>query len=134
MNDQPSIILFDGVCNLCAWAVCFIIERDPQARFRFAPLQSDAGRQLLTKHALDRTCLDSFVLIEAGKAHIESSAALRVSRHLSGAWPAFYLFILMPRALRDPIYRFIAQHRYRWFGSADSCLMPTPELRARFLN
>lgn len=132
VNDQPPIILFDGVCNLCAWAVRFIIERDPHALFRFAPLQSEAGQQLLAHHALERTSLDSFVLIEDGKAHTESTAALCVARHLSGAWPAFYPFIIMPRALRDPLYRFIARHRYRWFGKADSCLMPG--LRARFLG
>lgn len=130
---SPPLILFDGVCNLCAWAVRFIIERDPAGVFRFAPLQSDLGQRLLTEHGLDPTSLDSFVLIEDGTAHKESSAALRVARRLSGAWPLFYAAIILPRFLRDPLYRFIARNRYRWFGKQDSCLMPTPELRVRFL-
>lgn len=131
--DLPPLILFDGVCNLCAWAVRFIIERDPQGVFRFASLQSDLGKELLTKHGLATDSMDSFVLIEDGVASTESTAALRVSRHLSGAWPVCYAGIILPRFLRDPAYRFIARNRYRWFGRQDSCMMPTPELRARFL-
>jgi predicted DCC family thiol-disulfide oxidoreductase YuxK len=131
--SQP-LILFDGVCNLCAWAVRFIIERDPQQRFKFASLQGEIGQRLLQEQGLKTDSLDSFVLIENGVACSESTAALRVARHLSGAWPLFSVFLVLPRWLRDPIYRFIAKNRYRWFGKQDSCLMPTPELRARFLD
>lgn len=133
MNNQPPIILFDGVCNLCAWSVRFIIERDPRAVFRFATLQSETGQQLLAQQGLDRSCMDSFVLIEDGRSHTESSAALRVARHLSGAWPLCFVFIILPRFVRDPLYRFIARHRYRWFGKNESCLVPTPEIKNRFL-
>ena len=132
-NPQP-IILFDGVCNLCAWAVRFIIERDPRAVFRFAALQSDAGQKLLVEHGLERGSMDSFVLVENGRAHLESSAALHVACHLAGAWPLCFAFIILPRMVRDPLYRVIARNRYRWFGKTDSCMMPTPELRARFLD
>ena len=130
--DHP-IILFDGVCNLCAWAVRFIIERDPRAVFRFASLQSDIGQQLLIDHQLDPTNMDSFILVEDAKAYEQSTAALQVSRHLSGAWPAFYVFIALPRLVRDPIYRLIARNRYRWFGKQETCMVPNPALRARFL-
>ena len=131
--DLPPLILFDGVCNLCAWAVRFIIERDPKGVFRFASLQSDLGKELLTKHGLATDSMDSFVLIEGGTAFTESTAALRVAQRLSGAWPLCSAALIFPRCLRDPAYRFIARNRYRWFGKQDSCMMPTPELRARFL-
>lgn len=134
MSNPPPIILFDGVCNLCAWAVRFIIERDPHELFRFAALQSETGQKLLAQHGLNRNSMDSFVLIENDRARTESSAALRVARHLSGAWPLSFAFTILPCAVRDPLYRFIARNRYRWFGKMDSCLMPTPELRARFLD
>jgi predicted DCC family thiol-disulfide oxidoreductase YuxK len=132
--SSPPLILFDGVCHLCAWAVRFIIERDRRAVFRFAPLQSDTGRQLLAKHGIDPSRTDSFVLIEDGRAHIESTAALRVARRLGGAWPLCYAGIILPRWLRDPVYRWIARNRYRWFGRDYACMMPTPEIRARFLD
>ncbi len=86
------------------------------------------------QHGLDPTSLDSFVLVEEGRAYRESTAALRVARRLRGLWPLCYAAILLPRFLRDPIYRFIARNRYRWFGKKDTCMIPTPELRARFLD
>jgi predicted DCC family thiol-disulfide oxidoreductase YuxK len=128
------IVLFDGVCNLCAWAVRFIIERDPKGYFHFASLQSDLGRRLLAEHEIDPTNTDSFVLIENGLACTESTAALRVARKLTLPWPLFFAGIILPPFVRDPIYRFIARHRYQWFGKQDSCMIPTPELRARFLE
>jgi predicted DCC family thiol-disulfide oxidoreductase YuxK len=131
---REPIILFDGVCNLCAWAVRFIIERDPKGYFHFAPLQSDVGRSLLVEHEIDPANTDSFVLVENGLACTESTAALRVARKLSLPWPAFYAGIILPPFVRDPIYRFIARNRYRWFGKQDSCMIPTPELRARFVE
>ncbi len=128
------LILFDGVCNLCAWSVRFIIEHDPRTVFRFAALQSDLGRQLMIQHGLDPEAMNSFVLIQNDKAHTESSAALHVARKLTWPWSWAYAFILLPKPFRDAVYRFISRHRYRWFGRADSCLMPTPELRARFVD
>jgi predicted DCC family thiol-disulfide oxidoreductase YuxK len=128
------LILFDGVCNLCAWSVRFIIERDPKAIFHFAALQSDLGQKLMTEHGLDPEALSSFVLIQNGIAHTESSAALHVARQLTWPWSWAYILIVLPKPLRDAVYRFISRNRYRWFGQADSCLMPTPELRARFVE
>jgi predicted DCC family thiol-disulfide oxidoreductase YuxK len=136
MPPNPSghpVILFDGVCNLCAWAVRFIIERDPCAVFRLTSLQSETGQRLLKEHGLDTLNMTSFVLIEDGHAFTESSAALRVARRLRGPWPLCYAAIALPRWLRDPVYRFIARRRYRWFGKADTCMLPSPEIRARFL-
>lgn len=135
-TDLPTgpVVLFDGVCNLCAWAVQFIIERDPRGIFRFASLQSDTGRRLMAQHGLDPSQLDTFVLVEDGRAYTKSTAALKVSRHLSGLWSICHICIILPHFVRDPIYRFIARNRYRWFGKKDSCLMPTPELRAKFLG
>jgi predicted DCC family thiol-disulfide oxidoreductase YuxK len=136
MNDAPTtirgqgIILFDGVCNLCNGAVTFIIDRDRDAYFTFAPLQSDTARELLGEEA-ER--LESIVLVEDGKHYTESTAALRIARRLRGPWPLLYGFIIVPRGLRDRVYRFIAANRYRWFGKTDSCRLPTPELRKRFL-
>ena len=134
MSDSPPLILFDGVCNLCAWAVRFIIKRDPRGTFRFTALQSELGQRLLAQHHIDPASTDSFVLIEDGAAYTESTAALRVARRLRGAWPLCFAAIILPRFVRDPVYRFIARQRYRWFGKQNSCLVPTAELRARFLD
>lgn len=131
--DSP-LILFDGVCNLCAWAVQFIIARDPRGVFRFASLQSPLGQKIMQEHGLAPGQLDSFVLVEEGVAYTESTAALKVSKKLDGAWPLCYTAIILPRVVRDPVYRFIARNRYRWFGRKDACMIPTPELRARFLE
>ncbi len=132
MTNQP-IILFDGVCNLCNASVQFIIQRDPQARFKFAALQSAVGEELLKRHAIAGDSLDSIVLVEAGKVYAESEAALRIGRHLSGLWSVLYWGIVIPRPIRNGIYRWIARNRYRWFGQQESCMLPTKELRARFL-
>ena len=128
------IVLFDGVCNLCAWAVQFIVARDRRERFRFASLQSELGQRLVAQHCPGLTTLSTFVLIEDGQGYMESSAALRVARHLDGLWPLCYGAIILPRFLRDAAYRFIAQRRYRWFGRQDACMIPSPELRRRFLS
>ncbi len=134
MPSDPPIILFDGVCNLCAWSVQFIIKRDPHRIFRFASLQSETGRAIMRQHGLDETSLDSFVLVENGCAWRESDAALRVCRHLPWPWRWLPLCLMIPRILRDPVYQFIARNRYRWFGKSDTCMMPTSEMRGRFLE
>lgn len=133
MGETAPIVLFDGVCNLCSGSVQFLLKRDPEGRFRFASLQSDAGRRLMAEHGLDVEALNSVVLIEGGRAWQESSAALRIARHLPGAWKLLRVFAAVPRPLRDAVYRWIARNRYRWFGKAETCWLPTPELKARFL-
>ncbi len=130
------MILFDGVCNLCSGVVRFIVKRDPKGVFRFASLQSDAGKRLLRDHGVEPSAgdPDTVVLVDHGRVFVRSTAALRIAYRLGGAYKVvFWLGLLWPRFLRDFVYDFIARHRYRWFGKKDSCMVPTPELRARFL-
>ena len=133
-NRHNAVILFDGVCNLCQAAVQFVIARDPQAYFTFASLQSPAGQQLLAAHGLTHEVCDSVVLIEGTHHWTESDAALRIVPHLTGWWPLLAWLTFLPRPLRNGVYRYVARQRYRWFGRHDTCLLPTPELRQRFLD
>lgn len=132
MSDNPTI-LFDGVCNFCNGAVNFTIRRDGKKIIRFAPLQSDAGAALAAKHGVNAGDMSSFLLVENGKLYSRSTAALRVCRYLNAGWPLLYAFIVVPRFVRDGIYNWIAKNRYKWFGERDSCMIPTPDVRARFL-
>jgi predicted DCC family thiol-disulfide oxidoreductase YuxK len=125
-GDRP-VVLFDGVCNLCNGVVRFIIARDPSARFRFAPLQWPVAG------AAPGTA-DSIVLVEAGKRYTRSTAALRIARGLRFPWPLLYALVLTPRPLRDAVYDWVARHRYGWFGKRAACMVPTPEIRGRFLE
>lgn len=134
MSQPHPIILFDGVCNLCNASVNFVIDRDPDARFRFGALQSDAGRALLSRHAMDDRWLDSIVLVEEEGVYTASDAALRIAVHLKGAWGLMRIFRIVPRPIRDAVYNWIARNRYHWFGKEDACRLPTPELRARFID
>jgi len=133
MEQQP-IILFDGVCNFCNSAVNFTLKRNKKANIRFAPLQSEAGQKLLQQYNLPVKDMESFVFIENGKAYQRSTAALKVCRYLRGLWPLSYGLIIVPRFIRDGIYNWIAKNRYKWFGVQQSCMIPTPEVRARFLD
>lgn len=132
--ETQSIILFDGVCNFCNGSVNFIIERDSRNRFKFAPLQSDAGQGLLSQHGLNSLDLDSVVLIEDNQTFMRSTAALRVAKHLDGWWSWFSMFLIVPAPIRDFFYKLFAKYRYKLFGKTEACMMPTPELRARFLS
>jgi predicted DCC family thiol-disulfide oxidoreductase YuxK len=133
-ESAHPILLFDGVCNLCNGSVQFIIRRDPKARFRFASLQSEAGQRYLDELRIDRQAVDSVILIEGDRWSKEGDAALRIARLLPGPWKALTVFRLLPRPLRDRLYRLVARNRYRWFGKRESCWLPTPELRGRFLD
>ena len=130
-----AVILFDGVCNLCHGAVRFVIARDPRERFRFASLQSEAGRELLRNHGLSEE-VTSIVLIEDGdRVSLRSTAALRIARRLRRGWPlCWWLFAWVPGFLRDAVYNWIARSRYRWFGKKDECPLPDPALAHRFLG
>ena len=129
-----AVVLFDGVCNLCNGAVNFIIDRDPDGYFRFAPLQSDVAEQLLAGTDAADAPLDTIVLVEDGAAYVRSTAALRIARRLSGLWPLLSAFLVVPRPLRDAVYDWIAANRYRWFGRREQCRVPTPGLKDRFLE
>jgi len=129
-----AIVLFDGVCNLCNGAVAFIIARDRRAQFGFASLQSDAGRRLLRELSGDDALPDTFVLVEDGRMFTQSTAALRIARRLGFPWSLAALLTVLPRAIRDGAYRLVARNRYRWFGKRETCMMPTADLRRRFLE
>ncbi|MBC7890313.1 MAG: thiol-disulfide oxidoreductase DCC family protein [Ferruginibacter sp.] len=133
MNGKPTI-LFDGVCNFCNSAVNFIIQRDKKALIKFAALQSGAGQKLLKQFNLPTTVFNSFIFIEEGMIYSQSAAALRLCRYLTALWPLLYGFIIVPKFIRDSIYRWIAKNRYKWFGKREQCMVPTPELRNRFLQ
>ena len=133
MGATDPVILFDGVCNLCNSSVLFIIKRDPKAKFKFASLQSEFGKSHLEKFGLPVTELNSVLLIKDGKLFQKSNAALEIAKQLGGGWPVFYVFKLVPAFLRDGFYNWIARNRYRWFGKKDACMIPTPELKSRFL-
>ncbi|MFT3683127.1 MAG: thiol-disulfide oxidoreductase DCC family protein [Ferruginibacter sp.] len=132
MKIHP-VILFDGVCNFCDGAINYVIKRDKKAVVKFTTLQSFAGQQLLEEYGLPVKEMKSFILIENGKAYDKSGAAIRTFRYMGGLWPAFYVFILVPKFIRDVVYDFIAKRRYKWFGQKDQCMIPTPEINARFL-
>ena len=136
-DSGPDTIFFDGVCNFCNGFVQFVIRHDHAGRFRFAALQSEAGQALLAKHGFAPSAgaaeLDSVLLLSGGQLYSHSSAVLRIARGLGGGWALVGVGGLLPRAWRDALYRFIARNRYRWFGRQESCMLPTPELRARFL-
>ena len=136
-NSAPDTILFDGVCNLCNGFVQFIIRHDTAGRYRFAALQSEAGQALLLAHGVAPATLaadpDSVLLLSGGQLYSHSTAVLRIARGLGSVWQLAALGGVLPRAWRDGIYRFIARHRYRWFGRQESCPLPTPALKARFL-
>jgi len=129
---MSAIILFDGVCNFCDGSVNFIIEHDKKNYFKFAPLQSEAGQKYVEKFGL--SAIDSVILVENDKTYTHSTAALKVAKHLSGIWSLFYAFIIIPKPVRDFFYKLFAKYRYELFGKKDECMIPTPEVRAKFLT
>ena len=128
------IILFDGVCNLCNQSVQFVIRHDPKSRFTFTALQSSTGQSLLEKYNFNKEKLVSIVLVIDGKAYDRSRAALEIARRLNGLWPLMYVFVIVPPFIRNFVYDWISRNRYRWFGRTNECMIPTPELKARFIN
>ncbi|RMA64256.1 thiol-disulfide oxidoreductase DCC family protein [Ulvibacter antarcticus] len=132
-ETKHKIILFDGVCNLCNSTIVRIIKNDNKDIFRFTPLQSAVGMVMITEHGIDTSDTDSVILIDNGKAYIKSTAALRIARKLSGGYSLLYGFMIFPKFIRDAVYNFIAKNRYKWFGKKESCMIPTPELKKKFL-
>ncbi len=131
--DRP-ILLFDGVCNLCNGFVRFLIDRDPEERFRFASLQSVPGKAILRALGLPEEELRSFVFVDGEAFDTKSAAALKTLRLLGWPWKLLYALILVPKPIRDFVYDMIARNRYRIFGRRETCMVPTPELKARFLE
>src|SRR5690625_4409510 len=130
---MERVILFDREWNFCELYFQFIIKRDPMAMFTFAPLQSKIAQDLIGKSFKKIPDTSTVVLIEDHKIFTQSTAALLISKKLSGVWPVLYLFIIVPRPIRDVLYRFVAKNRYKWFGKKNHCMVPTPEMKKRFL-
>lgn len=135
MNEPRPILLFDGVCNVCNASVQFIVKHEKQQVIQFASLQSDIGTRLAKEHGIDASDLDTVVMVDGGRVHTRSSAFVRVSKHMGGVWKVLgALLWIVPKPLRDLGYVIFAKNRYRLFGKRDECMIPTPELRARFLT
>ncbi len=133
-QEKKIIVLFDGVCNLCNGLINFIIKRDRKAIMKFASLQSKVASEILKIHNVNEQELDSVVLLIDDKIYTKSTAALHLLKELGGFWKMFYVFIIVPKFIRDFIYTLIAKNRYRMFGRKDSCMIPNKEINARFLS
>jgi len=131
MND--SVILFDGVCNLCNSSVNFVIDHDPDSFFKFGTLQSEKAQKYLARYNLYNDEFKTVILIENGRVYTRSEAALRIAKQLRGPVKLAWIFIILPRFIRDPVYNWIARNRYKWFGKRQQCRVPTPELKNRFI-
>lgn len=131
--SAPAVIVFDGVCVLCSGWVRFLLRHDRRGRYRFAAMQSTAGRALLAGHGLDPDDPVSFLLVDEVRAWTDTDAIVRVVSGLGGPWQVARLALILPRPLRDRPYRLVARNRYRWFGRRDACLVPAREHRGRFL-
>lgn len=130
--DHP-VVLFDGVCNFCNGMVNFLIRQDKGQKLRFAALQSEAGQKLLEQYRLPKENFNSFILIQNGKAYKSSTAGLRLYSTLPWYWKWTQIFWMVPKPVRDAVYGFVARNRYKWFGKKDQCMLPTPDVRNRFL-
>lgn len=130
---EHAIVLFDGDCNFCDSSVQFIINHDPAGYYHFASLQSEIGEELRKKHQIPED-VDSLVLIEKGEAYVKSEGALRISHHLTGLWKLAFYLKSVPGPLRDAAYDVIAKNRYKVFGKLNSCMLPPPHIRKRFLD
>lgn len=134
LPKNKKIILFDGVCNLCNSAVQYIIERDKKDVFRFVALQSELGQEICNYIGIDTKKVDSIILYEPGIAYnLKSEAALKIATEFNSIYSLLSLFKIFPQNSRDAIYDYIAKNRYKWYGKKETCMIPTPELRAKFL-
>ncbi|AWI26437.1 thiol-disulfide oxidoreductase DCC family protein [Flavobacterium pallidum] len=134
LPEEKKIILFDGICNLCDSMVQYVIRHDKRDIFRFVALQSDLGKEILAHIGIDTKHIDSVVLYEPGKAYYyKSSAAIEIVKEFGGLFHLGTIFKIIPGTLRNIVYDYIAKNRYKWFGKKDACMIPTEELRAKFL-
>lgn len=134
MGTSDSILLFDGVCNLCNRVIRFVIRRDKSDNIRFAPLQSEVSAELLLKFNIDPGKTDSVVYLTRGKVYLKSSAVLHLLKDIGGGWKILFGLIIIPRFIRDFFYELIAKNRYRLFGKKDHCMVPSEEVKLKFLN
>lgn len=127
------MVLFDGVCNLCNASVQWVLKRDRKGVFKFAALQSETGRALLRGFGLSPENFDTVVLIDGNRAFTRSDAALEIAQRIGGVWSLSAVFMIIPRSIRNAVYDWVARNRYRWFGRRESCMIPGPEWKERFL-
>jgi predicted DCC family thiol-disulfide oxidoreductase YuxK len=132
--DTHQVVLFDGVCNLCDNAVTFIIKHDKNDVFRFCPLQNPEADELLQGRELNKDDVDSIILVTKDDVFVKAPAALRIAKKLDKGWPLLYSFRIVPRFLSNGVYDFVARNRYGWFGKKDNCMIPTPELKSKFIG
>lgn len=132
MDTKKPVLLFDGVCNYCNRTVNFIIRNNKKATVLFSPLQSDTAKLLLEKYGIPASA-DTIVLIENGKPYLYAKAAIRVCKYLDWPAKALYAFAIVPNFISQPVYKWFARHRYKWFGKKDSCMVPSPSIKDRFL-
>ena len=132
--ENRHIIVFDGICNFCNGAVNFIIKRDKIGLFVFSPLQSDHAIRILTKYKIVKSDSDTILLIKNESCYVRTDAILEIAKDLSGLWFLFGIFKILPVRFRDLFYRFFARNRYQFFGKRESCMVPTPEIRNRFID
>jgi predicted DCC family thiol-disulfide oxidoreductase YuxK len=130
---HDNLVLFDGVCNLCTKSVHFIIRHDKQATFRFVSVQSDLGREVFRASGLDPDDVQTIALVRRGRTLIRSDAAIEIATQFGGFWRLLVMFRILPRGLRDWLYEFVASRRYKWFGQRDRCMIPSADVRQRFL-
>lgn len=132
---DKQLIVFDGVCNLCNNWVTYVIKRDKKDQFRFAPLQSNIGKQIIETYKIDTTKTDSILLYSQEKGlSYKSTAVLKIAIGLGFPQSLMRIFYIVPPVIRNWVYDFIAKNRYKWFGKKDVCMIPTPELKSKFLE
>ncbi len=132
MLEHP-LILFDGVCNFCNYWVNFAIKRDRKKSLRFTPLQGETANRVLPRYNINPTALRSVIIIDKDRFYTQSSAAIRICKHLDGGWKLLYGLMIIPKFIRDALYNIIARNRYKWFGKKDHCMIPSPGVKERFL-
>ena len=133
MSASQHIVVFDGVCNLCNGSVNFIIKRDPKNKFVFSAVQGDFAQELINKNALNNVGEETFLVVKGDQFFMYSDAALEIAKNLSGLWPLLYTLKILPKFIRDSLYKAVARNRYKLFGRTDTCMVPTEELRSRFI-
>nr|WP_322623553.1 thiol-disulfide oxidoreductase DCC family protein [uncultured Flavobacterium sp.] len=134
LPKDKKIILFDGVCNLCDATVQFLIKRDRKDIFRFVALQSELGQEIIKYIGIDTSKTDSIILYEPGKAYYyKAQAALEIASEIGGFYSLLSVFKVLPNGLSNAVYDYVARNRYKWYGKKDACMLPTPEMKAKFL-
>lgn len=135
LEHNKQLILFDGVCNLCNSSVQFVIKRDKKDRFRYAALQSEIGQEIIEKFHIDTSKTDSIILYSNEKGiSYKSTAALKIASNLGFPTNILSVFLIIPAVIRNVVYDYIAKNRYKWYGKKDHCMIPTPELKSKFLQ